>query len=238
MTTNTAPFKVGSETFKTSYTIFGDLKSGTRPLVVLNGGPGISHWYMLPHANLYRTRGHPVVLYDQLGTGDSTRLRDKPASFAITPALFVAELHNLLRHLGIAHDFDLLGQSWGVTLAVEYIAAHRPAGLKHLVLTSGAASYPLWRDALAGLRARWPKDVQDVLRRHERDGTTDAPEYQEALVRIYRKHILNLEVWPPEALKSMAEMGEDPTVYRAMYARTHFFFPFYTFSLSPPPDLT
>lgn len=240
MTTNTAPFKVGSETFKTSYTIFGDLKSGTRPLVVLNGGPGISHWYMLPHANLYRTRGHPVVLYDQLGTGDSTRLRDKPASFAITPALFVAELHNLLRHLGIAHDFDLLGQSWGVTLAVEYIAAHRPAGLKHLVLTSGAASYPLWRDALAGLRARWPKDVQDVLRRHERDGTTDAPEYQEALVRIYRKHILNLEVWPPEALKSMAEMGEDPTVYRAMYARTHLFiyFSFYTFSLSPPPDLT
>ena len=234
MTTNTAPFKVGSETFKTSYTTFGDLKSGTRPLVVLNGGPGISHWYMLPHANLYRMRGQPVVLYDQLGTGESTRLRDKPASF-ITPALFVAELNNLLRHLGIAHDFDLLGQSWGVTLAVEYVAAHRPAGLKHLVLTSGSASYPLWREALAGLRARWPKDLQDVLRRHERDGTTDAPEYQQALVQFYRKHILNLEVWPPEALKSMAGMGEDPTVYRAMYARTAFSY-FTLLILSKLPD--
>ena len=232
MTTNTAPFKVGSETFKTSYTIFGDLKSGTRPLVVLNGGPGISHRYMLPHANLHRKRGHPVVLYDQLGTGESTRLRDEPTSF-ITPALFVAELNNLLRHLGIgiAHDFDLLGQSWGVTLAVEYIAAHRPARLKHLVLTSGSASYPLWREALAGLRARWPKDLQEVLRRHECDGTTDAPEYQEALMRFYRKHILNLEVWPPEALKSMAEMGEDLTVYRAMYAT---FYYFHHFPLSSP----
>jgi proline-specific peptidase len=225
MTTNWAPFKVGPETFKTSYTIFGDLKPNTRPLVVLNGGPGIPHSYMLPHANLSRTRGdaQPVVFYDQLGCGDSTRLRDKPAStsFIITPALFVAELDNLLRHLRITHDFDLLGQSWGVTLAIEYIAAHRPAGLKHLVLTSGPASYPLWREALARLRAGWPRDVQDVLRRHERDGTTDAPEYQGALMQFYRKHILNLEVWPPEALKSMAQMGEDPTVYRTMYA--HFF---------------
>jgi proline-specific peptidase len=215
-TTNTTLFKVGSEIFKTSYTVFGDLQSGTtRPLVVLNGGPGIPHWYMLPHAELHRERGRPVVLYDQLGCGDSTRLRDKPAHF-FTPELFVAELDNLLRHLGITHDFDLLGQSWGVTLAVEYIAAHRPAGLKHLVLTSGPASYPLWREALAGLRAQWPREFQDMLGRHEKDGTTDAPEYQEGLMQFYRKHVLNLEVWPPETLKSMVQMGEDPTVYRAM----------------------
>jgi proline-specific peptidase len=226
MITNTAPFKVGAEVFKTSYTIFGDLKSGTRPLVVLNGGPGIPHSYMLPHANLYKSRGQPVVFYDQLGCGDSTRLRDKPhtagTDLVISPALFVAELDNLLRHLGIARDFDLLGQSWGVTLAIEYIAVHRPAGLKHLVLTSGSASYPLWREALANLRARWPRDFQDVLSRHEQDGTIDAPEYQEALMQFYRKHVLNIAVWPSEALKSMAQMGEDPTVYRAMYARPFF----------------
>jgi proline-specific peptidase len=215
MTIDTTLFKVGSEIFKTSYTVFGDLQSGTRPLVVLNGGPGIPHWYMLPHAELHRERGRPVVLYDQLGCGDSTHLRDKPAHF-FTPELFVAELDNLLQHLGIAHDFDLLGQSWGVTLAVEYIAAHRPAGLKHLVLTSGTASYPLWREALAGLRAQWPRDFQDMLGRHEKECTTDAPEYQEGLMQFYRKHSLNLEVWPPETYKSMTQMGEDPTVYRAM----------------------
>jgi proline-specific peptidase len=153
MTTNTAAIKVSSETFKTSYMVLGDLKSGTRPLVVLNGGPGISHWYMLPHAELYRERGRPVVLYDQLGSGDSTRLRDKPADF-FTLDLFVNELDNLLRHIGTTHDFDLLGQSWGVTLAVKYIATHHLPGLKHLMLISGPASYPLWREALAGLRAQ------------------------------------------------------------------------------------
>jgi pimeloyl-ACP methyl ester carboxylesterase len=67
---------------------------------------------------------------------------DKPANF-FTPELFVAELDNLLPLLGITHDFDLLEQSWGVTLAIEYIAAHHSARLKHVVLTSGPASYPL-----------------------------------------------------------------------------------------------
>jgi proline-specific peptidase len=218
MTSNSVSFRLGSETFQTSYTIFGDLNSGTRPLVVLNGGPGISHNYMLPHANLHKTHGRPVILYDQLGSGASTCLRDKPAGF-FTPALFVAELHNLIQHLRIGSDFDLLGQSWGVTLAIEYIAAHHPQGLKHLILTSGTASYPLWRAALADLRGRWPRDYQDIMDRHEREGTIDAQEYQEGLMRFYRKHILNLEVWPEEATKSMMQMGEDPTVYRAMYVR-------------------
>jgi hypothetical protein len=78
------------------------------------------------------------------------------------------------------------------------------------VFSSGPTSYPLRREALAGLRARRPRDFQDMLSRHETDGTTDAPEYQEDLVQFYRKHILNLEVRPPEALKS-----EDPTADQA-----------------------
>jgi proline-specific peptidase len=174
---------------------------------------------MLPHADLHKTQCRPVVLYDQLGTGESTRLLDKPADF-FTPALFVAELDNLIRHLHIEHEFDLLGQSWGVTLAIEYIAAHRPQGLKHLVLTNGGASYPLWRVALADLRKQYPQDYQDMMNRHEREGTTDAQEYQEGLMQFYRKHILNLEVWPEEATKSLTQMGEVPTVYRAMYVRS------------------
>jgi len=176
---------------------------------------------MLPHANLHQEHGRAVVLYDQLGCGDSTRLRDKPASFFV-PKLFVAELDNLLQHLGITRNFDLLGQSWGITLAVEYIAAHHPAGLKHLVLTDGPASYPLWKEALAGLRAQYPQDFQDMLSRHEKDGTTDAAEYQAGVTQFYRKHILNLEEWPAEATKSLVGMGEDPTVYRAMLGINEF----------------
>jgi pimeloyl-ACP methyl ester carboxylesterase len=200
------------------YTVFGDLKSGRRPLVVLKWRTGHlalvhapARRRTVPEARTTRRALRPARQW-------ATRrvCATSPLTPFFTPGLFVSELDNLLRHLGITHDFDLLGQSWGVMFAVEYIAAHHPTGLKHLVLASGSASYPLWREALAGLRSQWPRDFQDMLGRHEMNGTTDTPEYQEGLMQFYRDHILNLEVWPPEALKSMTQMGEDPAVYRAM----------------------
>jgi len=51
----------------------------------------------------------------------------------------------------------------------------------------------------AGLCIPWPKGLQDVPCRHERDGTTNAPEYQEALMQFCGKYVFNLGVWPPEA---------------------------------------
>jgi hypothetical protein len=221
MATKTASFKAGSEVFKTSYAVFGDLKSGRRPLVVLNWRTGhlaLVHAPSRTPPSCTRSADDPSCSTTSSAVATRRVCATSPLTSFFTPGLFVSELDNLLRHLGITHDFDLLGQSWGVTLVVEYIAAHHAAGLKHkhLVLASGSASYPLWREALAGLRAQWPRDFQDMLGRHEMNGTTDAPEYQEGLMQFYRKHILNLEVWPSETLKSMTQMGEDPTVYRAM----------------------
>ncbi|KAI0299993.1 proline-specific peptidase [Multifurca ochricompacta] len=219
--TGTAPYLIGSETFHTSYKVVGNLKGGKRPVVIIHGGPGLTFAYMIPHANLFKTHGIPVILYDQLGGGLSSSLKDKHPEF-IKPALFVAELDSLVKHLGIDHDFDIIAQSWGVTLAVEYVAKHRPLGLKHLVLTDGSASYPLWREGLANLRKQWPQDFQDILNRHEKDGTIDAPEYQQATMKFYQKHILNLKEWPPETLESMGQMHKDPTVYNALIGANEF----------------
>jgi L-proline amide hydrolase len=42
---------------KTSYTVFGDLKSGIRPLICLHGGPGVPHNYLLPIKQIAATHG-------------------------------------------------------------------------------------------------------------------------------------------------------------------------------------
>ena len=55
-----------------------------------------------------------------------------------------------------------------------------------------------------------------MMNHQKREGTTDVQEYQEGLMQLYRKHILNLEMWPPAANKSLAQLNEDPTVYKAM----------------------
>ena len=41
-------FKVGSETYQTWYKTYGDVKNSKhRPLVLVHGGPGMSHHYLL-----------------------------------------------------------------------------------------------------------------------------------------------------------------------------------------------
>ena len=146
---------------KTWYKVFGDLKApGRRPLVALHGGPGAVHNYMLALADLVDTHGVPVVVYDQLGNGNSTHLPDKMGDTAFwSEALFIKQLMHLLEHLGIQDDFDLLGHSWGGMLAARF-ATMQPKGLKHLVVSDSPASMKLWIEAANKLRAQLPPDVQ------------------------------------------------------------------------------
>jgi pimeloyl-ACP methyl ester carboxylesterase len=79
-------------------------------------------------------------MYDQIGCGRSTRLPEKLGDGSFwTIDLFLAELENLLSHLEIQDDYDLLGQSWGGCLASE-LAVRQPKGLKKLILANSLAS--------------------------------------------------------------------------------------------------
>ena len=140
--------------------VFGDLGAGTkRPLVVVHGGPGMCHDYLLPIADL-AVGGRPVVFYDQLGGGRSTHLSERNGDTAFwTVQLFIDELHNLLDHLGIHDCYDILGQSWGGMLGAEY-ATTRPKGLRRLVISNSPASMKLWVETANRLRLELPKDVQ------------------------------------------------------------------------------
>ncbi|KAF8553521.1 proline-specific peptidase [Imleria badia] len=77
-TTGKTNFRVGGETYQTWYRIFGDLKSGVRPLVVLHGGPGLSHHYVLPFEELHTRFNIPVIFYDQIGIGESSHPKKRP----------------------------------------------------------------------------------------------------------------------------------------------------------------
>ena len=71
---------------QTWFRVYGDLPAspapdrpaagGPAPLVVLHGGPGATHDYLTPIAELSDT-GRAVVLYDQLGNGNSTHFPER-----------------------------------------------------------------------------------------------------------------------------------------------------------------
>ncbi|HTI20186.1 MAG TPA: proline iminopeptidase-family hydrolase, partial [Kutzneria sp.] len=192
--------------------------SGGVPLVVLHGGPGCTHDYLLRLTSLAGDR--PVVHYDQVGSGRSTHLPDAPPGFW-TVELFLSELDNLLHTLGIADRYALLGQSWGGMLAAEH-AVRRPAGLRGLVIANSPASMQLWSAAADRLRAELPPDVERTLRAHEAAGTTDSQEYKEAVDVFYERHLCRVVPMPEEVAATFKALDADPTVYHAMNGPSEF----------------
>jgi L-proline amide hydrolase len=205
--------------WKTWYCITGDLQSGKVPLLVLHGGPGCTHDYVDSLKEIAAT-GRAVIHYDQLGNGKSTHLPEKGADFW-TVDLFLAELDNLLTHLGIAGAYDIYGQSWGGMLGSEH-AVRRPTGLRALVLANSPSSMALWVSEANRLRRALPGGVHEILLRHEEAGTTDAPEYLAATKVFYDNHVCRVVPWPPEVARTFAAMDIDSTVYRSMNGPTEF----------------
>src|SRR4029079_10912799 len=117
----------------------------------------------------------------------SEHLPEAPVEFW-TPQLFKDELVALTRHLAIDDRHAVVGQSWGGMLAREYALDH-PDGLRAIVVADSPASMTLWVSEANRLRADLPADVQETLTRHEQDGTTDDPAYEEAVRVFYDEHL-------------------------------------------------
>lgn len=222
----------------TWYKVYGDLKSSRsgRPLVTLHGGPGACHNYLLSLKSLAVDHGIPIVFYDQLGNGNSTHLREKRLDTSFwTPELFMAELSNLLEHLGIADDYDLLGQSWGGMFGAMWgIKGHK--GLKRLIISNSPASMEMWVDACNEWRNQLPRDVDEVLERCEREKKYDDPEYQKAVLYFYKRHLCRVNAagkphgegdeggdpFPKDVQESLRWLEEDDTVYFTMNGPSEF----------------
>jgi len=208
---------------KTKYWISGNLKSGITPLVVLHGGPGGGHDYLSNMALLTERHGIPVVLYDQIGCGQSTHYPEKMGHGAFwSTQLFIEELVNLLNHLGIHDNFDLLGHSWGGMLAASF-AVQQPKGLRRLVLASGIAIMQDWVDSSKLWKAGLPQEVLDTLNKHEAEGTTASKEYEDAIAIFYGRHMCRLNPMPEGLIKTFVSMKEDPTVCVTMKGPDEFF---------------
>lgn len=209
----TIPFTYQGETFETYYKVFGDLSTSTRtPLIGLHGGPGLSHDYLVPLADLTAS-SIPVILYDQIGNGRSTHLREKPPTFW-TIDLFIDELINLVTSLKIDGAFDLLGHSWGGVLASEFELRRAPAGLKHIILSSSLASGALWQQSTGQLLQAFPDDVKAGMG----GGMKDPSAFIAALKKFQAVHVCTLNPVPEEVIYTLDRVfgaDGDPTVASA-----------------------
>ena len=84
------------------------------PLVVLHGGPGAHHDYLLPQM-LRLGDTAPLLFYDQRGSGRSRTDSREP----VTWQAHVADLAAVVREFDVM-PFTLVGYSWGGLLALFY----------------------------------------------------------------------------------------------------------------------
>ncbi len=102
-------------------------------VIVLHGGPGAHHDYLLPQFDLLAT-GRRLRYYDQRGGGRSPVDRDVPVGWQEQ----VADLEALIARW-MAAPATLLAYSWGALLALLY-ALHHPDRVGRLALVSPAAA--------------------------------------------------------------------------------------------------
>ena len=195
------------------YKMIGSRQPGI-PLVILHGGPGAPHDYLEPLSVLADER--PVIFYDQLGCGTS----DKPDDPALwTVEHFVEELGDVLASLG-QRDVHLLGQSWGTTLAVEYMLRTKSDRVRSLILSAPFFSATRWIGDQRGHLARLPEKVQASVREAELTGNYDSAAYQEAMGEFYRRHVCRLEPWPEELNRTIEKISAP--VYLSMCGPSEF----------------
>jgi len=103
------------------------------PVVILHGGPGFDHNYMLPLSQL--ADDYRVIFYDQRATGDSTGVVD---ANSITVDNFVEDLEGLRKELNLG-KMHVIGHSWGGGLAIYYGVKY-PANLRSLVLLAAGGA--------------------------------------------------------------------------------------------------
>jgi proline iminopeptidase len=187
-------------------------RTGNNPatkMLLLHGGPGATHEYLLGFDSFLPRAGVEYYYYDQLGSGWSDR-PDEPPLWTIER--FVDEVEQVRSALGLtSENFVLFGQSWGGLLAIEYALAH-PGQLEALVISNMMASIPAYNRYAAEvlIPAQDPATIAEI-KALEAAGDTDNPRYDDLLMgEHYVKHVLRLppEDWPEPVVRSFSRINK------------------------------
>lgn len=173
-----------------------------RPTVLcIHGGPGATHDYLQPLADLTRA-GYRVVFMDQLGCGRSERVTD-PSLFTVEHN--VREVEELRANLGLG-TVHLFGSSYGGLLAIAYTLAY-PQHVRTLVTAGGIASVPLTNRELERWIDQLPAADRDAIRAGNAKKEYDSPAYLRAVEVFYHRYLCRLPEWPEPVRYSLEQIS-------------------------------
>ena len=194
------------------YEAFGKQADAT-PVIAVNGGPGLSHAYMLMNDLWQQIAQHRLVIfYDQRGTGASQHMQ---AGASQDMDAQVADLEAVRTHFGF-QKAAFVGDSYGGLLAMAYAAAH-PEHVDRLVLSDSAP--PAWKDIVHLLPQTFP-DIEEQDAEVAKKLAADP----DAAARAQLRNHFRMIFYSPEKrdayMAKMGDLGYEPAVGEAVEKAT------------------
>ena len=195
--------------YKTYYRIVGKKTGNKKPLVLLHGGPGSTHNYFEVLDRLAKEDGRELIMYDQIGCGESY-VADRPDLW--NAKTWADELAALREHLGLS-EIHLLGQSWGGMLLLDYVCNYKPEGLKSLILSSTLPASWMWGIEQHRMIKELPQKMQDAIEKATSSNDYSDPAYQEAEAEYMLRHAAGpVTEESPECLRRPVQKGGEAYV--------------------------
>ncbi len=169
--------------YKTYYRTVGE-RTDKAPLILLHGGPGSTHNYFEVLDRVAEEDGRMLVMYDQIGCGNSY-VDGRPELWKAET--WVNELITLREHLGL-DTCHLLGQSWGGMLLLTYICGYEHSGVKSGILSSTLPASWLWGIEQARMIKELPEEYQEAIKTATETGDYSSDIYQRAEEEYMLRH--------------------------------------------------
>lgn len=167
----------------TYYRTVGE-RTDKAPLILLHGGPGSTHNYFEVLDRVAEEDGRMLVMYDQIGCGNSY-VDGRPELWKAET--WVNELIALRKHLGL-DTCHLLGQSWGGMLLLTYICGYEHSGVKSGILSSTLPASWLWGIEQARMIKELPEEYQEAIKTATETGDYSNDIYQRAEEEYMLRH--------------------------------------------------
>ena len=167
----------------TYYRTVGE-RTDKAPLILLHGGPGSTHNYFEVLDRVAEEDGRMLVMYDQIGCGNSY-VDGRPELWKAET--WVNELIALREHLGL-DTCHLLGQSWGGMLLLTYICGYEHSGVKSGILSSTLPASWLWGIEQARMIKELPEEYQEAIKTATETGDYSSDIYQRAEEEYMMRH--------------------------------------------------
>jgi proline iminopeptidase len=134
------------------------------PLMIVHGGPGASHDYLMPYL-LPLARTNQIIFIDERGSGRSEKLEDA-SQYTVENMVEDVESVRAALHLG---KMSLMGHSYGGVLAQAYAFKYQQ-NLTHLILGGTFYSTTEMNKVLAAEKSNMPPEALAKLDALEKAG--------------------------------------------------------------------